>query len=342
MRRLSESLVLGHLLPALQEFNIIREEREVLLQDIGRLLAIYAVGRQEHEGPAGCRRFLRALLSYTKDAVKGTLVRLAVWGFVEHGAVLERAGPCFGTAELDLARDCVAAFLRESNRAVGYRLAECVLASCERFTHGGAVTAAPEGGRSVRALLLELPVQLSLRPWRERIRRWLAAMAGEPAGGELAWWRTATTRCVDALLESQDVPMQHDVSPSPSPSPSECALACFFLQTPDDVQTALASCLRVLERLHSHPYVPPTAQRSALAVLCDLGTLLRQASHAALETALRPCLHEPLDFLIAAAAAAVSSGGDGDEMGSGEQEEEALLDVLRATLELMARLGCVS
>jgi hypothetical protein len=101
------------------------------------------------------------------------------------------------------------------------------------------------------------------------------------------------------------------------------------------MHAALAPCLRVLERLHSHPYVSPQAQRSALALLRNFGVLLRQAPHAALGETLRPCLGEPIDFLVAAAGAALG----------GEAGDEALfrfhVQVLGVSLGLAAQLGWV-
>jgi hypothetical protein len=199
--RLSEGFVLGRLLPALHEINQIREDREELLQDIGRFLATYTVGQQARRGAEGVRYFLRALLSLARDAVKDSLVRMALLGcFVEQHAVLERVQPCFGALELDLARSALVLFLSENNQAVGHRLADCVLACCEHFTDGGGAmaAAAPAVVESVRALLLELPVTLSLHAWSNRIRRWLEKLGGE-AGAELAWWRDATARGVEAL-----------------------------------------------------------------------------------------------------------------------------------------------
>lgn len=101
VRLLSEGFVFGSLLPALNEVKSIRgEEREILLSDIGRFLAIYTLGRQEKEGRAGSRRFLSGVLSFTKVSTS-TFVRMALLGvFLEQQDILERVEPCFGVAEL--------------------------------------------------------------------------------------------------------------------------------------------------------------------------------------------------------------------------------------------------
>ncbi len=331
--RLSEAFVLGHLLPALRDLNGIREDRDVLLREIGRFLATYIVGQQERSGSVeGSRAFLRALLFYVRDMTKSSLARIAVLGVVEHRDILARAQPCFGVAELDLARSALVLILSQHNQAVSHPLADCILACCERFTDSGAM-AAPGAAESVRALLLELPTSLSLHAWSERIRAWLGILGAETGGEELVWWRDATARGVEALLSeggADEMTLQHS-----STSSFSCALACFFLRTPDDVHAALALCLHTLERLQSHPYLPLHAQRKALALLRNLGVLLRRAPHAALADTLEPFLVEPVDFLVAAVSRPLSS----------EAEDEAVfrfyVEALGASLGLAAQLGWV-
>ena len=336
VRHLSEGFVLTHLLPGLQEINNMREDQEALLLDIARFLAVYVAGRQEQGGVEGSRRFLHALLTYARDGTKGSMVRIAILGFVDQQGILERMRRCIGLPELEVARSALALFQGEHNQAVRHRLAESVLACCERFTDSGAVLAAPGAAESVRALLLELPPQLSLNVWRERISAWLGALGGGGAGDGLAWWRDATTRGVEALLSAPD-----DGRGATSSDSSSCALACFFLCTPDDMHAALAPCLHVLERLHSHPYIPPQAQRSALVLLRNLGLLLRQAPHASLGDTLRPCLGEPIDFIVAATTATVGSAAKEDETGEAEALLRFHVDVLRVALGLAAQLGYV-
>lgn len=336
VRRLSEGFVLTHLLPGLQEINNMREEQEALLLDIARFLAVYVAGRQEQGGVEGSRRFLGSLLTYARDGTKGSMVRIAILGFVDQQGILERMRPCIGVPELEVARSALTLFQGEHNQAVRHRLAESVWACCERFTDSDAVMAAPGAAESVRALLLELPPQLSLHAWQERISAWLGALGGGGAGNGLAWWRDATARGVEALLSSPDDGRGAALSAS-----SSCALACFFLRTPDDMHAALAPCLHVLERLHSHPYIPPQAQRSALVLLRNLGVLLRQAPNAALGDILRPCLHEPIDFIVAATTAAVGSAAEEDETGEAEALLRFHVDVLRVALGLAAQLGYV-
>lgn len=336
VRRLSEGFVLTHLLPGLQEINNMRGEQEALLRDIARFLAVYVAGRQEQGGVEGSRRFLHALLTYARDGTKGSIVRIAILGFVDQqGHILERMRPCIGVPELEVVRSALALFQGEHNQAVRHRLAESVVACCERFTDSGAVVAAPGAAESVRVLLLELPPELSLHSWRDRISAWLGRLGGGAEDG-LAWWRDATADGVMALLLSPND--ERGVALTAS---SSCALACFFLRTPDDMHAALAPCLHVLERLHSHPYIPPQARRSALVLLRNLGLLLRQAPHAALEDTLRPCLGESIDFIVAAITAAVGSAAEEDETDEAGALFRFYVDVLSVALGLAAQLGYV-
>lgn len=308
--KLGPRFVITKILPAYKEMSNIKDDRPKL----GLFLA-RAIAAQTNENGAR-REVLVAVFEYCKDTVRSAVVRQTLLGFIEFRDVLPATSPCLGIEDVELARLLVCVMNTQYNQGLSQLLAGRMVACLEVFAdYRSLIAAGPQGAAVVRSFLLDLPQKVALNSHYDQLVDWLEAVA--VAGEAPGWWGESTARAIEALIVGggshgngeltisaaalggsvwssvEGARCLEDVDQS---SIACCALACMYLPA-SALAHALAPALRVLGRIHSHPYLTLRSCLASLSLMRAFGALLRRKHHAMLYELLQPQMGEVADFL---------------------------------------------
>jgi hypothetical protein len=302
LSKLGPRFVISKILPAFKEMSNIKDDRPKL----GRLLARAIVAQAEENGAR--REVLVAVFEYCKDVVRGAVVRQTLLGFIEFRDVLQQTSPCLRIEDVELARLLVCIMNTQYNQGLSQILAGRMVDCLEVFADFQSLIAAgPHGAAVVRTFLLNLPLKVALDSHYDRLVEWL--------GGAGGWWGESTALAIEALIVGSgshgngeltmaaaggsiwsSVEVARCLEDIDQSSMACCALACMYL--PDLVLAhTLASALRVLSRIHSHPYLTLRSCLASFSLLRSLGSLLRRKHHPYLYEILRQQTGEVAEFL---------------------------------------------
>ena len=306
--KLGPRFLIQKILPAFKEMSNMKDDRPKL----GRFLARAIAAQAEVNGARW--EVLVAVFEYCKDTVRSAVVRQTLLGFIEYRDVLPQTSPCLGIEDVELARLLVCVMKTQCNQGLSQLLAGRVVTCLDAFTDFRALVAAgPQGAAVVRTFLLDLPQKVALESHYDRLVDWLDTAA--VAGGVSEWWGESTARAIDALIvgggngSSSEMTMAasggsvwssvegaHCLEDIDQSSIACCALACVYLPA-SALAHALAPALRVLGRIHSHPYLTLRSCLASLSLLRALGALLKRKHHAVMYELLRQHTGEVAEFL---------------------------------------------
>jgi hypothetical protein len=348
--KLGPRFVITKILPAYKEMSNIKDDRPKL----GRFLA-RAIAAQTNENGAR-REVLVAVFEYCKDTVRSAVVRQTLLGFIEVRDVLPQTSPCLRIEDVELARLLVCVMNTQYNQGLSQLLAGRMVACLGVFADFHPLVAAgPQGAAIVRSFLLDLPPKVALESHYDNLVNWLEAVA--VAGEAPGWWGESTARAIEALIVGGGSRGNGELTTAASggyvwssvegarcledvdrSSIACCALACMYLPA-SALAHALAPALRVLGRIHSHPYLTLRSCLASLSLLRALGALLRRTHHAVLYELLRPQMGEVADFL-ASLLQESCSGAQTDLYDSGSGGVFGLCNqALGTVLQLAADVG---